>query len=474
MEIIKSYLSIIDARLLKHITGRPGQFIELFCSREWLSEEAFIQQLNGKKYSRSNYWELKSRTVKILQLMALVSTPRGNSVVKNKYDFCQKKFVIAQKFLNTGQRKEGLRLAKQAYEIAVAYDFTQLACELASIIYHDYIYYHPHPQKAEHFAQQSERFLHNYLVEKKVEHRYFKVFGQLKGALDAEDLARTIQELAQWNGQSIKAQSYQAMLVVLYGFRIGDYPRIREKCREVLAFFEYKKGVFSSHRQFFLINQGIAEMVLQDYPAAKACFDQAQSHAPPKSVNDYISRYYQTLNALHAGDYPYAYECYRKNRRCKYEMVREQFAIIEAYLCFCAHLGYLQLDRIFRLGKYLNETFRAQRDKQGDNVAILIAELLVHLARDRGKFIDRVDAISKYSYRHLKTPETQRAKHFIKILASLPSANFNPTALERKAAPAIAYLHDNPLRLGENFAIEIIPFDRLLEMIIKKLEKRVA
>ncbi|MEO1410084.1 MAG: hypothetical protein AAFW73_09375, partial [Bacteroidota bacterium] len=67
-----------------------------------------------------------------------------------------------------------------------------------------------------------------------------------------------------------------------------------------------------------------------------------------------------------------------------------------------------------------------------------------------------------------------RAEHFIKILASLPSANFNPTALERKAAPAIAYLHDNPLRLGENFAIEIIPFDRLLEMIIKKLEKRVA
>ena len=176
--------------------------------------------------------------------MALVSTPRGNSVVKNKYDFCQKKFVIAQKFLNTGQRKEGLRLAKQAYEIAVAYDFTQLACELASIIYHDYIYYHPHPQKAEHFAQQSERFLHNYLVEKKVEHRYFKVFGQLKGALDAADLARTIQELAQWNGQSIKAQSYQAMLVVLYGFRIGDYPLIREKCREVLAFFEYKKGVY--------------------------------------------------------------------------------------------------------------------------------------------------------------------------------------------------------------------------------------
>ncbi len=474
MEAIKSYLAIIDARLIGHVKGRPSEFIELFRSREWLSEEAFIQQLNGDNYSLENYWELKSRTLKILQLMALASTPRGNSIVKNKYDYCQKKFVIAQKFLNAGQRKEGIRLAKQAHRIAVEYDFTQLACELASILYHDHIYYHPQAKKAEFYAQQSESYLQNYLVEKKVEHQYFKVFGQLKGDLKAEQLDHTIQELAQWKGQSIKAISYQAMLMVLHGFRVGDYLKIREKCRDTLLFFTNKKGVFSSHRQFFLINQGIAEMVLQDYPAAQACFDQAQSHAAPKSINDYISRYYQTLNALHAGDYPLAYQLYRKNRRCKYEMVREQFAIIEAYLCFLAQLGHLQIDHIFRLGKYLNDTFKSQSDKQGDNIAILIAELLVYLARDKGKFIDRVAAISHYNYRHLKRPESQRARHFIKILLRLPAANFNPVALQRKAAKDIAFLHNHPLRLGENFALEIVPFERLLHLIGQYLQRRRA
>ena len=137
-------------------------------------------------------------------------------------------------------------------------------------------------------------------------------------------------------------------------------------------------------------------------------------------------------------------------------------------------MGYLQLEGRFRLGKYLNETFKAQADKQGSNISILIAELLVYLARNRGKFIDRVEAINNYSYRHLKGSDTRRAKRFIKILCTIPRANFNPIALRRIAQRQIQYLQEHPIWMGENFAIEIIPFDKLLDMVLNQLQRKVA
>ena len=153
-----------------------------------------------------------------------------------------------------------------------------------------------------------------------------------------------------------------------------------------------------------------------------------------------------------------------------------QFAIIEAYLCFLIHTGYLHTNKTFRIGKYLNETFKAQYDKKGDNVNVLIAELLVYLARDWNKFIDRIEAVKNYSYRHLKGEDRKRAKCFLKILCLIahPKVNFHPIALQRKAAKYIEVLKSHPVRMGENFAIEVIPFDRLLDLILERVMRRVA
>ena len=169
-----------------------------------------------------------------------------------------------------------------------------------------------------------------------------------------------------------------------------------------------------------------------------------------------------------------AYDLYLQNRKCRFEVVRQQFAMIEAYLYFLSHQGYLPLQRTFRLGKYLNDTFKAQQDKQGSNISILIAELLVLLVRNRGAFIDRVEAINHYTYRHLKTPDTRRAKRFLKILCLLPRAHFNATALQRIAQKQIQYLHNHPLWMGESITTETIPYTHLLSLIFSHLQRQVA
>ena len=474
MESLKSYISIIDPRLLNQLSGKPAKFIRLFQQGKFFNEEAFINVICGEKYDRKYYGSLKSRTIKALQILAFMSGSEGANQVKKKYEICQKKFFLGQKFLAKSERLEGIKLIKQAYRIAIGYDFVHLASEIASILYHHHIYYDKNDKRAEFFAGQVEKYANAYLAEKKAEHCLFQVLKHTGKSVKPEMVQKAILQVEQNKGSSIKYKVYEAVLKVHYGFHIMDYDLVIQSCNNTLQFFNNKKGVYNSHYWSFLKNRGVAQMAIGQYDNAETSFQQADKYSPRKSINDYLVRFYRTLNALRSGEYQTAYDLYKQNRRCRFEIVREQFAIIEAYLCFLACTGYLQFNRPFRLGKYLNDTFKAQGDKQGDNVNILIAELLVYLARDRGKFIDRIEAIKHYSYRHLNAKDTRRAKWFIKILCLLPNANFHPIALERRAKTYITNLKKHPTRMGENFAIEVIPFEKLLDMIITQLKRKVA
>ena len=128
----------------------------------------------------------------------------------------------------------------------------------------------------------------------------------------------------------------------------------------------------------------------------------------------------------------------------------------------------------FSLGKYLNETIEIAHDKAGNNVNVLIGELLVNLVSNRGKFIDRVEAVNSYSYKYLKGEETKRAKWFIRLLCMMPSANFHPVALERIGKRQIENLKKYPVYMGDNLSVEIIPFGDLWEMIVEQLKLKVA
>lgn len=475
MKTLRSYISLIEPVLLHHVKGKQGEFIQLLIEQDYISEEAFIQQICGTEKERKYYQNLKSHTLKILQALAIVSDSRGANLVKKNLDLCRKNFTIGQKFLGKGDYKEGLRLIRQAYELAIDFDFTHLACECSSILYHGHIYYDKNRKKAKFYSSQVDKYLVNYVAEKKAEHFYFQAVASKGNVAYAEELKQSVLQLKKLKGASLRLITYKATLTILYGFSVADYGTVITHCIHTLNIFKNKKGVYSSHRQFLLSKLGIAQMAIGNFNEATNSFTEASQFAPKKSLNDYILRLYNTINFLHSGQYEKAYDLYRQNRNCRLEDIKLQFAIIEAYMCFLSHMGYLQLDKKFRIGKYLNETFKAQADKRGDNIAILIAELLVYLARDRGKFIDRVEAIHNYSYRHLKGNDMARAKRFISILCKLPRANFHAVSLKRHAEKHIEFLRDSPIRIGENVTIiEVIPFEVLLEMILVRLERRVA
>ena len=98
----------------------------------------------------------------------------------------------------------------------------------------------------------------------------------------------------------------------------------------------------------------------------------------------------------------------------------------------------------------------------------------MYLPKDRGRFIDRVETVRNYSYKHIRGKDTQRAKWFIRILCMMPRANFHPIALARLAKKQIENLQETANSPGYNAGIELIPFENLLEMLMTHLQKKIC
>ncbi|MEM9918116.1 MAG: hypothetical protein AAF990_08470, partial [Bacteroidota bacterium] len=471
---LKAYISSIEPQLLKHINGKVGSFTRELKEHNFLNEAAFIHHICGEKYDKTYYDNLKHRALKILQALAIISIFRGSSEVKKNLDSCRKNFTLGQKFLGKGELNEGIRLIKQAHRTAVRNHFVHMASELSSVLFHHYITYGKNKRIASDYGRQLEAYSQSYIIEKKTELLFYTAISEQYRSNAAKILQDAIKSIENLQGNSLKYHTYLRVLNIIYGFSTADYKKVIRDCNDSISFFMDKAGVYDSYQQFFRSKLGIAYMATGHYPLALKFFNEAEKYTHTNSKNDYILRFYRTINAIHAGNYSEAYQRYRKNRNCRFSEIKLQFAIVEAYMCFLAHQGYLKIEGRFRIGKYLNETFAAQAEKQGNNIAVIIAELLVYLSRDKGKFIDRVEAINNYGYRHLRRQNTRRAKWFIKILCTLPRANFNPVALQRLAKKPIEMLENHPIRMGENFAIEIIPFNDLLQMVLKQMQRKTA
>ncbi|MEM9821462.1 MAG: hypothetical protein AAF985_10335, partial [Bacteroidota bacterium] len=84
MDGLKSYLSIISPHLLNQVGGKSGQMIRLLREQHFLSEEVFKQRICQGKYEEAYYRSLKSKTIRILQALAIVSPPKDGSEVQKK------------------------------------------------------------------------------------------------------------------------------------------------------------------------------------------------------------------------------------------------------------------------------------------------------------------------------------------------------------------------------------------------------
>ena len=112
------------------------------------------------------------------------------------------------------------------------------------------------------------------------------------------------------------------------------------------------------------------------------------------------------------------------------------------------------------------------RDKRGNNVAILIFQLL-HYLRERQlePVLARLERLRKYQQRHLRDAAAIRSRTFLRLLLLLPEAEFNPATLTQRSKTLLGALRQAPLTGEADAGIEIIPYEDLWELVMSLLRE---
>ncbi len=223
---------------------------------------------------------------------------------------------------------------------------------------------------------------------------------------------------------------------------------------------------------------------------ARKQFDKAQdviarceALTVPGTYNWAIVCQYKVIYYLHTGELQTAFDIYREaveHYDIMFENLKEQWRITEAYIYFLIEAGKVvapeSYARKFRLNKFLNQVPVFEKDKRGNNIPILIVQVLFLLLRKKyGQIADRVEALDQYCYRHLRRDETFRSNCFIKMLIETYKANFHPVATRRKAVRYTKALNNNSIETsGQPGEIELIPYERLWGMIIKIIKGEIV
>ena len=83
--------------------------------------------------------------------------------------------------------------------------------------------------------------------------------------------------------------------------------------------------------------------------------------------------------------------------------------------------------------------------------------------------VQRIDALAKYRLRHLSDPANRRSHCFVRLLEQIPKCSFSVDLVESRTRPLIQELRAHHLVPGQNYELEVIPYEVLWDLVCQAL-----
>ena len=155
----------------------------------------------------------------------------------------------------------------------------------------------------------------------------------------------------------------------------------------------------------------------------------------------------------------------------------DNWLLLGGYLHLLAKLGVLDTTKVesivgtFKFGKFFNEIEVLDKDKEGMNIPLVLLPVLFHLAQktfDEQNDIS-VEALEKYRQRWLSNDLNRRSDSFLKMLIAFAKKDYASAAAEKKISKELEILKsETPQVAGQNFTVEVIPYETLWELLNSK------
>ena len=193
-------------------------------------------------------------------------------------------------------------------------------------------------------------------------------------------------------------------------------------------------------------------------------------HFATSSSNWFLFQEYHLLLALHDKQYAYAQQLLLDvAQNPTIEKLRpaavERWELYRGYVDLVATPSVAPSPSSAKWALLLPEY---SRDKSGQNVAILVLQLLYHLRQHNlDEATVRLERLRKYQQRHLHDDNSQRSRLFLRLLRGLADTSFDASKARKRGQATLETLTRTPPP-GDAFAeVEIIPYEHLWELALQ-------
>jgi len=154
--------------------------------------------------------------------------------------------------------------------------------------------------------------------------------------------------------------------------------------------------------------------------------------------------------------------------------VRDNWQIYGGYLHLLAALGKIELAKVenvvgtFRYARLSNEIEVLAKDKQGMNIPLILLPVVYHLVKGTFDTADiSPESLEKYRKRYLDNDMNRRSAAFLNMLIAFAKRDYKSASAEKKIKKELEVLaKEQPQVAGQTFAVEIIPYEDLWEMMV--------
>ena len=476
-------LTLLPPNFKPDFTPRLNDLCLFLMKRKRISREEAVMEYLGDM-DRLKYFNNLIRELKKYLIECITPKPLEGVVLSGTaYESYYQVFATYKMLLVNGKRKASIAIASSLLPDLQKAELYSLAQIVASDLAFHYSYSGKKEKirLANKYRKQAEILRDVAKVEFIVKDHYFRMAKicnnrESFNATHINEFKKVVEEITPYLQLRLPNLDRLIYTIIVSRYAIvSDYENILKYCDKALSNFPEDHPKIKTLRFSFIHKKIPALVATGQLDEAKELAKEACQLALAGKSNWHIALIKRAVVCFHAGDFQEAYELLKayKQQPSEEEELIEFWKIIEGYIYFLIKQGKIKPydNERFYLGKFLNEVPIFSKDKAGHNINIIIIQILVRMQRQQfSPIIDRIESLQAYVRSYTRNPETKRANLFIRMIVKMETAHFHRSGTELRTKKLLSKLDDTPLSLGQNLAIEIIPYPVLWEEILSMLK----
>ncbi len=485
-------IEIFDDHSLKHKNSKFNEFYEALMANKFKNDRDAASFLYGCSPTDDKYRQLKSRFRKRLlnTLFFLDVNLPSTSNYDRAYYSCNKDWTLVKILLSNNARHTAAALARQILTTALKFKFADVIVNCARIL-RKYCSEEGDEKGYEEYDQHSKQFQNVLDAEIRSEELYQRVImNYYKPPSKNFNLKERIDTYCE--ALVGLSEIYESPIVIynmylVWAFRyemLHDYDSMLEVTNKAEQYIEENPRYYRDEMlATFQLKKMSAYLHLQDYKNGRVNAEKCLQSFPAGSDHWFDFMEYYLLLALHTENYVNAIAIFTEAvNHSKFKKIDNQ--IKEKWKIYDVYINYIiesqsefypilktQKKRNFRLSRFLNDPILYPKDQRIFTVLMVIAQILFFIEKKSYNAVsERVDRLKTYANRQLKKEEYYRAIQFIRLLQQLVKSEFDLSKLSN-TDKYYQRLKEQPFFFrGLISELEVIPYDKLWDMLMKKLK----